>query len=563
MPNSYANNVTPAHRAPIPASVTQRVDAPSEASDLSRPSERQLKETISQLRTECTELRQRLRSIPNGTQNAANKVADLERALLSIRKARDTSLAQVLDVTHQLRQANSNLEQLTLDQQSLQHQNDVLQAQLTTLKQEVHQLRRLIQQKEDSYHASVAKLGAKLTETQFTPALERLNAELHAANTRANSLSAHLERVQKEQSSANSALLQQLFKAERDRDAASQAAQERQNAFESLRAELEQTQTRLVEAESKVAYQDLEAGRRESPTDAAAELEKQREQIADLTEQLNAARDELRLAWSLNEQAVAPSAPTAERIDAAEPEPEIEESLSGPVEAKAARASVAEINASLSKALECPERPALISSLASQVHSYGQRALATGSLGAYEVAKACVEVVQIAEKTPEKLDLLAPAVTEALQVLAELAECEASGMHADTTNATVYLLDDDMDNCECIAFALEKYGIQTHYASKPNLALEHLGKERCDLILLDVDLGGMTGFEVHKLLRKIPHHHQTPTLFVSALSSAEAQVCALASESDAFLAKPYTLAVLGLKALQMIVQSRIGRQDEN
>ena len=74
---------------------------------------------------------------------------------------------------------------------------------------------------------------------------------------------------------------------------------------------------------------------------------------------------------------------------------------------------------------------------------------------------------------------------------------------------------------------------------------------------------GMTGFEVHELLRKIPHHQQTPTLFVSALSSAEAQVCALASESDAFLAKPYTLAVLGLKALQMIAQSRIARHEEN
>src|SRR5215204_2209941 len=95
-------------RLPISAVVTRMKDAPPEASDLSRPSEAELKALVVELRGECEELRKRLRSIPNGAQMSASKVADLEKALLSIRKARDNALAQVLDVTHQLRQSNSN-----------------------------------------------------------------------------------------------------------------------------------------------------------------------------------------------------------------------------------------------------------------------------------------------------------------------------------------------------------------------------------------------------------------------------------------------------------------------
>jgi PleD family two-component response regulator len=68
-------------------------------------------------------------------------------------------------------------------------------------------------------------------------------------------------------------------------------------------------------------------------------------------------------------------------------------------------------------------------------------------------------------------------------------------VHADTEGASVYVVDDDLDNCECIAMALDKLGLQTHYASKPELGVEHLRTNSSDLVVLDVDLGTMNGFD--------------------------------------------------------------------
>src|SRR6188472_1260282 len=52
------------------------------------------------LRAECEELRRRLAIVPRATQNAAIQISELEKALLSIRQARDTTLAQVHSLTN-------------------------------------------------------------------------------------------------------------------------------------------------------------------------------------------------------------------------------------------------------------------------------------------------------------------------------------------------------------------------------------------------------------------------------------------------------------------------------
>jgi DNA-binding response OmpR family regulator len=105
--------------------------------------------------------------------------------------------------------------------------------------------------------------------------------------------------------------------------------------------------------------------------------------------------------------------------------------------------------------------------------------------------------------------------------------------------------------------SLDRIGLRTHYASKPDLAVEHLIAERADLIFLDVDLGSTNGFEVHGRLRQIPHHRNTPVLFVSGMSSASERVAQLGSNDNAFLQKPYSLSELRLKALCMLIASRL------
>jgi DNA-binding response OmpR family regulator len=55
----------------------------------------------------------------------------------------------------------------------------------------------------------------------------------------------------------------------------------------------------------------------------------------------------------------------------------------------------------------------------------------------------------------------------------------------------------------------------------------------------------------------MPRHERTPVLFVTGLSSAARQITEMATEHDSYLAKPYYLNELSLKALTMILQARL------
>ena len=510
------------------------------------------------LQAECDQLRQLLRAIPEGAQFAAGKWTEFQNAILVIRRARDSAQAEALEAGHRLQEMAGENEQLAVDCQVLQHRNDALQAEVATLDAELRQTRDLLKGKEEAHAATAAKLTEQVVPLDTSAAL-RLNAELHAANARAESFREHLHRLQQDQKQSNAALLKQLYTAERDRDLAAEGILASRAEVATLRERLEKAEERAAKAETELGYLVAATARRAEERGAAEELEHQRQQIAELTAELNAARDELRFAWALTDRGNGPESTVGEVVEASAAGECAEATLHSPIEGSAARLVLSEMSETLVKCRESFDRAAMLRLLVDQLSQYGQRALATGSMTACRVAEVCVEVARVIERTPDKLETIGGRLEEALRVLGDLAECNAAGIHPETEDATVYLLDDDMDNCECIAMALQKYGARTHYATNPRLALEHLGAERCDLILLDVDLGGVTGFEVQAQLRMIPHHRQTPILFVSGLSSAEAKVKALASEADAFLAKPYTLSVLGLKALQMIVQSRIAR----
>ena len=132
-----------------------------------------------------------------------------------------------------------------------------------------------------------------------------------------------------------------------------------------------------------------------------------------------------------------------------------------------------------------------------------------------------------------------------------------AGRIADPANALVYAVDDDPDNCECISMAFEKMSLRTKYSVRPEVALTELTANPCDLIILDVDMPRMDGFELSSRIRKVEHHATTPILFVSALTSTQERLNANPAGADAFIAKPYNLNELGLKALGLILKTRI------
>lgn len=111
----------------------------------------------------------------------------------------------------------------------------------------------------------------------------------------------------------------------------------------------------------------------------------------------------------------------------------------------------------------------------------------------------------------------------------------------DLESYKVLMIDDD----EMIATATSEYfnmfGVKTSYVTSYADAVAFLEKHDVSLLLLDINLGERSGFE---LCRKIRENYDLPIFFISARTSDDDVLIALNIGGDDYIKKPYTLSVL-------------------
>lgn len=111
----------------------------------------------------------------------------------------------------------------------------------------------------------------------------------------------------------------------------------------------------------------------------------------------------------------------------------------------------------------------------------------------------------------------------------------------DLESYKVLMIDDD----EMIATATSEYfnmfGVKTCYVTSYADAVAFLEKYDVSLLLLDINLGERSGFE---LCRKIRENYDLPIFFISARTSDDDVLIALNIGGDDYIKKPYTLSVL-------------------
>ncbi len=108
----------------------------------------------------------------------------------------------------------------------------------------------------------------------------------------------------------------------------------------------------------------------------------------------------------------------------------------------------------------------------------------------------------------------------------------------------ILLADDDEVNRRVGGLMLARLGYETDFASDAYEALAALERQPYDLLLLDVQMPGMDGFEAARRLAGSPHR-PARVVALTAHSSAEAREACLAAGMDGFLAKPLRLSALG------------------
>jgi putative two-component system response regulator len=106
----------------------------------------------------------------------------------------------------------------------------------------------------------------------------------------------------------------------------------------------------------------------------------------------------------------------------------------------------------------------------------------------------------------------------------------------------ILVVDDTPENLRLLVKALRSAGHQVRAAPTGALALRMAHAETPDLILLDVDMPEMDGFEVFAELRKDEVLERVPTLFISAIHDFETKARALRAGGRDYVTKPFHMA---------------------
>lgn len=106
------------------------------------------------------------------------------------------------------------------------------------------------------------------------------------------------------------------------------------------------------------------------------------------------------------------------------------------------------------------------------------------------------------------------------------------------------LVDDESDIVDPVRYALERDGFVVEVARDGERALELAREERFDLVLLDVMLPEVSGYEICQGVRLDPTLADVKILMMTARGSAMERRKGLALGADGFIAKPFELKEL-------------------
>lgn len=108
----------------------------------------------------------------------------------------------------------------------------------------------------------------------------------------------------------------------------------------------------------------------------------------------------------------------------------------------------------------------------------------------------------------------------------------------------ILIIEDDVQISEIVAYNLEKEGFICETAVNGEAGLELLKKEPAELILLDIMLPGMSGYDLCRLVRKTS---SVPIVMLTARESEDDRIEGLEAGADDYIVKPFSMREMILR----------------
>ena len=126
----------------------------------------------------------------------------------------------------------------------------------------------------------------------------------------------------------------------------------------------------------------------------------------------------------------------------------------------------------------------------------------------------------------------------------------------------ILVVDDERDLCEILQFNLDAAGYQTDAAHSGEEALK---KEisQYDLVLLDVMMPGMSGFDVARRIKQDKALHAIPIIFLTALGDEHDKLHGFDLGADDYISKPFSVREVLARVKAVLARTNASQADES
>jgi CheY-like chemotaxis protein len=203
------------------------------------------------------------------------------------------------------------------------------------------------------------------------------------------------------------------------------------------------------------------------------------------------------------------------------------------------------------------EQLTLLNELGTGIASLSSLAGVTGFTRLSHLAGAMDALIKDIQKKPSQM------TSSVLRTIAHAADClnvlfrELGQVSEEIPQSTLILaVDDEPISRRTISIALGKANLRCVALEDPKMALSIVKENPFDLIFLDAEMPGLSGFELCAEIRKLPSNKTTPVIFVTSLTKFEVRAqSSLAGGSD-LIAKPFLMMELAVKSLTYLLKSK-------
>ena len=499
---------------------------------------------------------------------------DIQKQITSIRQARDSAAAQAADLKARIAELEDQVANLSydrdvsdktskkvlleLDELRIKADTDAEKAQLMeTLQAELAEVAGELQSLREQ-HASVQ--GAK---DQLVAQLREFR-ETHEAMLVAQT--SQIETTTKERDVLRGRLQErdgELTEVRAELAAAwAGAMQVTEPEIQRLTKELENMSSRAAEVDAAIGHHDelvkQREGMRLQVIELNAQLENARREIKEIGAALAEARLQMKVAGRGGGAAGALAKGAMERVAGGEPSEGAEDSSHNGAQAikatKPAVDRVAAAKAAFQRWSSKPGNEELGWELAKEVTAFAGSSEAVGQQVLSRVGHTLGKLIEkIVEKGEAPSAETKRTIGKTIELLSEIQGNLWLDQKVRLTGARIHIVDDDVEVCNVIAQVLQAAGFVTECTHHPSGALAQLASNGYELLIFDVRLPEIDGFQLCGYVRGLEQHLATPIMFITVSDPAESQDFAGAE----FLGKPFDPVELTLRAMRLIIQAQI------